>query len=275
MTDRLGGGVEGRKVSRAWASVLFPYEAKHAGRSGEQLVGKTHRGTERLPTLYSPSGPRLHRLAVGRPGSCSGCPGTSTCLLNTTCLLPGGERWPAGRRERRRTGTAGPADRAALGLSQLQQLRPQRGRVRLLVEELPGGHPNHGGVAQQEPVDLDGGDLPGGEPRTSSRPSGAKDRRLSVIRSPPTGSRTRSTARSPTSSRTAAASRRPGRRGRPRTAPRTAAWPHHRTTAIVRSPSARPSWIAAVPTPPAAPWTSRVSPGWARPRRTRANRPVR
>ena len=41
MTDRLGGGVEGRKVSRAWASVLFPYEAKHAGRSGEQLVGKT------------------------------------------------------------------------------------------------------------------------------------------------------------------------------------------------------------------------------------------
>src|SRR4029450_2816863 len=36
------------------------------------------------------------------------------------------------------------------------------------------------------------------------------------------------------------------------------------TTAIVRSPSARPNWTAAVPTPPAAPWTSRVAPGWAR-----------
>jgi hypothetical protein len=29
--------------------------------------------------------------------------------------------------------------------------------VRLLVQELPRGHPDHGGVAQQEPVDLDGG----------------------------------------------------------------------------------------------------------------------
>ena len=46
-------------------------------------------------------------------------------------------------------------------------------------------------------------------------------------------------------------------------------------TAIVRSPSAFPSWTAAVPTPPAAPCTSSVSPACARARRTSANRPVR
>ncbi len=72
-----------------------------------------------------------------------------------------------------------------------------------------------------------------------------------------------STARSPIRSRTAASQ--PSLR---------TAWcaPHCKanscfasslTTATVRSPRARPSWIAAVPTPPAAPCTSSVSPGCA------------
>jgi hypothetical protein len=90
------------------------------------------------------------------------------------------------------------------GPPQLDQPCPQlRDGSRLLFEELPGGNAEHGGVAQQ-PVHLDGGISPAANPRTSSRPSGANDRGLSVIRSPPTGSTTMSTARSPSTSRTAA-----------------------------------------------------------------------
>ena len=84
-----------------------------------------------------------------------------------------------------------------------------------------------------------------------------------------------STARSPVSSRTAVSQ--PSLR---------TAWcaPHRKansrfcsslTTAIVRSPMARPSWIAAVPTPPAAPCTSRVSPARAWARLTSAKSAVR
>ena len=42
---------------------------------------------------------------------------------------------------------------------------------------------------------------------------------------------------------------------------------------MVVSPSARPTWIAAAPTPPAAPCTSSTSPGCACPRRTSAKKP--
>ena len=131
---------------------------------------------------------------------------------------------------------------------------------------------------------------PPANPSTSSRPSGASDRRLSVIRSLPTGSSTMSTARSPTRSRTAASHPSPSRPSPCRPSPcrpwLSTAWSApHRTansrfasspaTAIVRSPSAFPSCTAAVPTPPAAPCTSSVSPACARARRTSANRPVR
>ena len=36
-----------------------------------------------------------------------------------------------------------------------------------------------------------------------------------------------------------------------------------RTVAVTRAPAAAPSWTAAVPTPPAAPWTSRRSPAFS------------
>ena len=36
-------------------------------------------------------------------------------------------------------------------------------RFRALLEELAGGVAEHTGVAEQEPVDLDGGDVAGGE----------------------------------------------------------------------------------------------------------------
>ncbi len=47
------------------------------------------------------------------------------------------------------------------------------------------------------------------------------------------------------------------------------------TTAIVRAPKPLATWMVAVPTPPAAPWTSTVSPAAMSPRSASAKWAVR
>src|SRR4051812_42848670 len=107
---------------------------------------------------------------------------------------------------------------------------------------------------------------------TSRRPSGAMQRSDWAKPSPPTGSHTTSAPRPPVSSRTAGT----------QSSAASSAWsaPAAIATAIrsrplamptiVPAPSARATWMHAVPTPPAAPWTRTASPSASRPCRVSA-----
>ena len=101
-------------------------------------------------------------------------------------------------------------------------------------------------------------------PTTTSRPPSRSERRLSVKRSPPTGSSTTSTpppemsftwSFHSASERTTSSA--PARRA-------TSSFSSLETTAIAReAPRAFATCNAAVPTPPAAPWTSTCSPSFS------------
>ena len=95
---------------------------------------------------------------------------------------------------------------------------------------------------------------------------------LSVKRSPPTGSSTTSAPPSALASSFHAPSERstssaPASRA-------TRSFSSEETTPIVRAPSALATCSAAVPMPPAAPWTSTDSPSCSRPRVCSANSAV-
>jgi len=96
---------------------------------------------------------------------------------------------------------------------------------------------------------------PSVKPITTSRPSGASARTLSSKREPPTGSKITfagpaSLRQSPSLRTTSSA---PASRA-------TRSFSSVETTATTRAPRPLPTWIAAVPVPPAAPCTSSVSP---------------
>jgi hypothetical protein len=104
------------------------------------------------------------------------------------------------------------------------------------------------------------------KPTTTTRPSSRNERRLSVKRSPPTGSITTSTP--PPLSSFAWSFQGPSERTTP-SAPAsraTRSLSSVETTAIARAPRPFATCSAAVPTPPAAPCTSTVSPSRRRPR---------
>jgi hypothetical protein len=108
------------------------------------------------------------------------------------------------------------------------------------------------------------------KPTTTQRPPSASERRLSVKRSPPTGSSTTST---PPSQIAVAWSFQSGSERITSSAPAaraTSSFSSLDTTAIVFAPSPFATWMPAVPTPPAAPWISTVSPSSRRPRSFRA-----
>ena len=117
--------------------------------------------------------------------------------------------------------------------------------------------------------------MPAAKPTTSSRPWVESERSESVKRSPPTTSTITSTPWPPVSSFTA--SRKPSTRtvSSAPAAFATAAFSSVLTTAIVRAPYPFATWMLAVPTPPAAPWISTVSPAFSAPRSARANCAVR
>ena len=108
------------------------------------------------------------------------------------------------------------------------------------------------------------GIAPAVKPTTTARPPSRSERRLSVKRSPPTGSMTTSAPPSslawsfhgPSERSTSSA---PASRA-------TCSFSSLETTAMVRAPSPLATWSEAVPTPPAAPCTSTVSPSARRPR---------
>jgi len=84
--------------------------------------------------------------------------------------------------------------RQRLGSPQPEQPVPKAGRrCGLLFEELPGGGPSTPVPPSRSRLTLTTGISPPLSPTTTSRPSGASERRLSVTRSPPTGSITMST----------------------------------------------------------------------------------
>ena len=109
---------------------------------------------------------------------------------------------------------------------------------------------------------------PEAKPSTSNRPSVASTRIASSNASPPTGSTTTSTPRPSVCSRTAWAQ--PSVSGSTTSAPSDSTnsfAPVRCTIAITLAPIAFAIWMAAVPTPPAEPSTSTVSPGRSAPRR--------
>ena len=104
------------------------------------------------------------------------------------------------------------------------------------------------------------------KPTTTARPPSPSERRLSVKRSPPTGSITTST---PPPERSFASSFHGPSERSTSSAPAsraTRSFSSEETTANVRAPSPFATCSAAVPMPPAAPWTSTVSPSASRPR---------
>ena len=118
-------------------------------------------------------------------------------------------------------------------------------------------------VVEQQPVDRTSGIEPPVKPTTTARPPSRSERRLSVKRSPPTGSRTTSTP--PPESSLASSFQAPSERTTS-SAPAsraTRSFSSLETTAIVRAPSPLATCSDAVPTPPAAPCTSTVSPAAA------------
>ena len=101
------------------------------------------------------------------------------------------------------------------------------------------------------------------KPTTTTLPSSFSERRLSVKRSPPTGS---STTSAPPSSLTASLKASARTTSSAPASRATFSFSSEETTPITRAPSPFATWIDAVPTPPAAPWTSSVSPSLRRPR---------
>ena len=113
---------------------------------------------------------------------------------------------------------------------------------------------------------LTSGMLPAVKPTITSRPSSLRERSESVTRSPPTGSMTMS---APPAARTSSFHAPPERNTSSAPASRaTASFASSETTANVRAPRPLATCSVAVPTPPAAPWTSTVSPGCSLPRVT-------
>lgn len=219
------------------------YEARFAelvrAVRGLPIVERPLRGGDIVvpPTVYRPEGPRLARLGIDQQRVVFSC----------------------ADREVEHTPRGGSGGLSAL----VWEVQRARSRSEVMVK------------APDSTVAAGVGISPAVKPRTRSLPSGASERRLSVIRSPPTGSTTMSTARSPTNPRTA--SSQPSLRiawCAPQRSAKLRLW-SSLVTATVCSPSARPSWMAATPTPPAPPCTKSVSPACARPRRTNANSPVR
>src|SRR5579884_3940684 len=122
------------------------------------------------------------------------------------------------------------------------------------------------GVAEQQAVDPHLRNRAPVKPTTTTRPPSRSERMLSVKRSPPTGSTTTSTPPPETSfawsfqgpsERTTSSA--PASRA-------TRSFSSPETTPIVRAPRPFATCRVAVPTPPAAPWTSTQSPSASRPR---------
>ena len=136
------------------------------------------------------------------------------------------------------------------------------------ITKLPQPAPITSVFASSSRLTLTSGIEPPVKPTTTTRPPSLSERRLSVNRSPPTGSSTRSTP--PPDSSLAWSFHGPSLRTTS-SAPAsraTRSFSSVDTTAIVRAPRPLAIWRVAVPTPPAAPWTSTVSPSSRRPRVT-------
>ena len=123
--------------------------------------------------------------------------------------------------------------------------------LRLAQHVGPPAGPDDVDVVEQQPVDPHLGIEPPVKPTTTQRPRSPRERRLSVKRSPPTGSMTTSTP--PPESSFALSLQGSSERSTSSApaSPATFAFSSVETTAIVRPPRPLATWRAALPTPPA------------------------